>query len=268
MVDGKIFELCQSITENELDTLKNKECLANIKFDGERILAICQSDKVLLMNRRTNEKSSFFQEITDDLEQVDSMTILDGEIISHDDSFKKLSKRAHTKDKLKQAQLKKDIPVKFMVFDILIYKGINLMEKILKERIKYIKKLINEYNFTTIEMAEYKDIQSMLLKAKSENREGIIIKNMNSYYESRRSKDWLKLKFFKEGSIFATKYTDNPAGIRIEDDDGNAIQVSGSQAEEVAQKIDKTKRVEVYVQYLEKTEKGKMRFPSFRGIKT
>jgi hypothetical protein len=52
----------------------------------------------------------------------------------------------------------------------------------------------------------------------------------------------------------------------LEDDKGNAVQCSGGQSVEVKKILDTENKVEIYVQYLEKTKDGRMRMPSFRGL--
>jgi ATP-dependent DNA ligase len=268
MVTKDIFMLCDSTDEESSKVLDPEIWKANLKYDGERILGIKMKDTVLLMNRRGKECSLHFQEVVEELMKLPPFTIVDGEVISYDDDFNKLQRRAHTLDKAKQIILQKEIPVKYYIFDILKLESETLIDKPLTERIARLNKMMAGLNEVTgtLELAEYGEIEDMLRKAKSEDREGIIIKNMDSVYESKRSKNCLKLKFFVEGTIFVTKYTTNNAGIRVEDDLGNCVQCSGKQHEELKQLLDTTKRVEINIQYLEITKDGKFRFPSYRGI--
>jgi hypothetical protein len=97
--------------------------------------------------------------------------------------------------------------------------------------------------------------------------EGIVIKNLDGKYESRRSNFWRKLKLWNETTIILQSYTENPAGIRCETADGIAIQVAGHNQTEVRKAINERGSCEVYIQYLTKTANGKYRFPSYRGVK-
>jgi ATP-dependent DNA ligase len=270
MVTKDIFMLCDSIDEEGSKVLDPEVWKANTKFDGERILGIKMKDTVLLMNRRGKECSLHFQEVVEELMKLPPFTIVDGEVISYDDDFNKLQRRAHTLDKVKQLILQKEIPVKFCIFDLLKIESEVIMDKPLKERIARLHKMMAGLNGVTgtLEIAEYGEIEDMLRKAKSEDREGIIIKNMDSIYESKRSKNCLKLKFWMEDSIIATNYEINPKGITVEDDKGNRCLVSGQQSIKVKELIDINKKVEINIQYLEKTENERFRFISFRGIKT
>ena len=224
-----------------------------------------KSGKVTLVNRRGNNKTDNFPEVVRELEEyarkfcvIDSF-ILDGEVISEDDDFNKLLKRSLTKDKVKRKLLEKEIPVRYMVFDILESDGINLMNKPLKERLLWIPNIKGK--------VEYGDIKEVYEQAIKEDREGVIIKDMKSPYENgKRSFNWLKCKFFKEMVLEVNTYTENNAGIRVEDSEGNVVQVSGTQHKEVKDKIDTNGKLKIEVQYLEKTAKGRLRNPSFRGV--
>ena len=77
----------------------------------------------------------------------------------------------------------------------------------------------------------------------------------------------MKLKTWESVDLKMCKYTINPAGIRLENLDGIAVQCSGIQAEEVKKQIDQNGFAIVEIQYLEKTKDGKLRFPSFKSLK-
>jgi ATP-dependent DNA ligase len=229
------------------------------------------NSQAVLVNRRGHICNFQFEEVVEDLTKMPN-GIYDGEVISEDDVFNKLQKRSGTRDRRKQVELRKEIPVKYMVFDLLNFNKQYITSKPLRERIEILKKVFEEFNkkFTDkkpcIEMAEFKPIKEMLEKAHKEDREGIIIKNLISIYEHKRTKTWLKCKFFEEATIKICRYTENNKGIRAEDDIGNCVQIAGEQSKEVKHLLDTQKEVEIFVQYLEKTVEGKLRFISYRGL--
>jgi len=263
MVTKKDFMLCHSTDEKESSTLDPEVWKANYKWDGERIIAIVDKGSILLLNRRGLFKNAQFREVIEELKTLPDC-ILDGEIISKDNNFNKLQSRAGTQDVNKLALLEKTIPVDYMVFDVLMAEGKLLTQEKLKDRIKHLNLI---QNFEHLKPCVYGNIQIMLESAKQKSMEGIIIKNMNSPYLNKRSWDWLKLKLWKEAEININSYTINNAGIRTEDSLGNAVQISGSQSEGVKKILDTQGYATIYVQYLEKTVNGKMRFPSYRGLK-
>lgn len=264
------FMLCEKIEEKDLDKL-NGDWKANIKYDGERIVAIVKNGEVFLLNRRGKEKNSYYAEIVEALKKYPDC-ILDGEVVSFDEKFETLQRRALTSNKEKQEQLRKEIPVRYMVFDILQFEGNGLTHLPLKERIKYFDKFKQEEYPRKINFVSYSEINHLLELTKRINSvefsiEGLVIKNMDSKYQQRRSNDWLKLKFFKETEMRLTSYTLNNAGIRCEDDLGNAVQVAGKQHKEVKDRIDSVGYCEVFIQYLDITKENRFRFPSYRGLK-
>jgi len=258
--------LCQSIKEDEALTLDDKQFQAQIKFDGERIIAINSGGVYMLVNRRGAICNDKFREVLEDLKANWKFEfIVDGEIIALNDDFNLLQRRALTKNPEKIKLLEKEVPVKYMIFDVLTANGENQLAKKQRERMEKLKTL-DFSKMKHVELAEFGSIKPMLDKAKAENREGLIIKDMEGYYEHRRSNNWKKLKFFEEGQIIAIKYEQNPRGITIEDANGNRVAVGGAQSTAVKKAIDEKQSLAVYVQYLEKTEDGRMRFPSFRGV--
>jgi len=269
MINKKDFMLCGKISQEDYkDTYFNACWKANIKYDGERIIAIKKDGEVFLVNRRGNIKNSNYAEVVESLNAFEEDFIIDGEVITFDDNFNKLQRRALTKNPIKQKQLRNEIPVIYMAFDILNIDDEDLRNKSLSYRSEILKDLIKNKT-ASIGFAEYEDINQCLCYAKNVNHntpnaiEGIIIKNMESKYENKRSNNWLKLKFFKNTDLKLISYTTNPAGIRCEDKIQNAVQISGEQHKEVKNQIDNIGYCDVTIQYLEQGKTGRYRFPSF-----
>lgn len=268
MISKKYFMLCGSIRKEELGTL-NGNYLANIKFDGERIIAIKKGKDVFLVNRRGREKSHIYPEIARELKRSEKDFILDGEIITKNGLFNSLQHRSNLSDIQKIKWAEKDYPINYIVFDVISINKEDLRFKPLKERIERWKDIsFNKPIDFKVIMCDYGKIEDVLEYSERTEQEGIIIKNMDSLYEHKRSNDWLKLKFFKETNLMVIQYVENNKGIRVEDKDGNAVQISGEQHIEVKNKIDTNSFCEITIQYLTQSEETKRyRFPSFREIK-
>jgi len=266
-INGKSFQLCNSISEEEAIGLDSRNYQANIKYDGERIMAVKTKGDVILVNRRGNICNLQFQEVVEELKTLKEDYIIDGEIISLNDDFTALQRRALTKNPSKIIALQTEIPVKYMVFDIVSKDNDTCYYTDLKDRIELLKSLFKDTTFKHIELAEYLPIKAMLKKAREQNREGIIVKNMWASYIASRNDHFQKLKFFEETDIKVTKYTQNPRGIRVEDDQGNACQVAGDKSIDVKREIEDKGYAEITIQFLERTAEGRFRFPSFRELK-
>lgn len=265
-----VFMLCKGMTTQEAEKITPQHSnyskyTANIKFDGERIIAVVLNKDVILMNRNGKICNFNFREVVEDLKELDNC-ILDGEIISREDDFTKLMTRARVSNPTKLAQREKDVPIKYMVFDVIKVGDRDLRNEFLKKRIEEMKTLLADKETDNLELAEYNNIDVMYKKAKLEDREGIVGKDLYGKYESRRSENWLKIKFFKETIFKAISYTPNPKGIRVEDSLGRSCQISGQQHEEVKEILDSVGEVEIHIQYLSQASNGNYRFPSYRGL--
>jgi ATP-dependent DNA ligase len=267
MSKKSIFMLCDKTTQKDLRFLNKDKFKANMKYDGERVMASKKNGEVILFNRNNSIVTHKFKEVAEEFDKIDSDFMIDGEVISVDGNFNKLQKRALTKDMFKIEKLQKEIPIKFMAFDIIMLDNKPLLKETLKKRVKILSELLNSYSFKHIEIVEYGDMNLFLEQAIKEDSEGIVIKDMDSCYQANtRSKSWLKLKLFKETTLIIDSYTENNKGIRVEDKQENSCQIAGSQAEKVKQLIDKNEQVTILVQYLEKTKENRLRFPSYKGV--
>ena len=266
MITKKDLMLCEKMTEEEIPNLVG-EYKANIKYDGERLAIIKHGEDVFLLNRAGREKSFIYPEIYEDFKKVKGDFVLDGEVLTTDELFNTLQHRSNLGKREKIEEAKTKYPIKYVAFDILFFANEDLRNKPLKQRVEYLNGFKNEVKDLRIEIVEYGEIKEMLDRAKANDGEGILVKNMNGFYEGRRSKNWLKLKLFKNTDLRISSYTINNAGIRCEDIYENAVQISGNQHYEVKDIIDKIGYADIVVQYLEKTKNGRLRFISYVGLK-
>ncbi len=178
-----------------------------MKYDGIRCLLYASNDGVKLFNRHEIEITNLYPELQDIKTKKD--VIFDGEIICMDDnlpSFSKLQKRAHLKDLKKINLQKENNPVIFICFDI-IYENKDLTSLPLLKR----KELLSKYADTDffIKTKYIKTDGIKLFKTiKKNNIEGIVAKKIDSkYLINTRSKDWIKIKNFREETFIIGGYT-------------------------------------------------------------
>ena len=270
MIDyKKIFMLANSTNEEVALKFNEDEYVANIKFDGERILAVIIDEDVILLNRRGKICNFHFEEIVEDLKKIKTNCIIDGELISVDDDFTKLQSRAMTKNPSKIKELTKTIPLTYMAFDVVKVEDKELFNMPLKDRIVELDNIMIGIEFEHTKVAKNKPIKEMLEQAKIEKREGIMVKKLSGTYESKRSDNWLKLKFWNEIDIIFDKYTPNPNGIKVTSKDNLIeVQVAGvDNSKEVKDLIDKNGEAELTIQYLTKNPvTQKLRFPSYKKV--
>ena len=198
------FQLCKSAS---IDDVKDKDrYIWELKYDGERVMAIKRGDKIQLWNRnrKTNEyqfeKSYCYPEVVEDLMIQIHDFVIDGEICCADihKGLDKFNQRALQTNKLKIELLRNIIPIKFYVFDILECDGVDVRNQKLIIRKTILNNALEETE--NIEIVPYFfDGKELWKKCLKENWEGIIAKEKNSTYkEGSRSGEWLKIKNVKE----------------------------------------------------------------------
>jgi len=92
-----LFQLCNSINEEEALKLDSKDYQANFKFDGCRIIAVVLDGEPIMFNRNGRICNFNFREVEAELKLLPNC-ILDGEIISIDDNFERLQSRVLTQN--------------------------------------------------------------------------------------------------------------------------------------------------------------------------
>jgi ATP-dependent RNA circularization protein (DNA/RNA ligase family) len=155
-----------------------------------------------------------------------------------------------------------------MIFDVLSYDNKDIRNTPFSNRITFLDKIFQgKQDNEIVKQSMRGNVKEMIERAKREDREGIIVKDLTAYYESGKRRDsWRKCKRWLETTIKVKKFEDNPSGIRVESDEGISCQIAGEQHREVKKQIESIGYAEIYVQYLEKTEDGMLRFPSYRGL--
>lgn len=263
--------LCKSLKENCFKGMDLNGYLGEEKYDGSRLIAIKEGDKVELVNRRGVDKTKIFPEITNDLERLEGTFILDGEIIAENGKFNDLLKRDLLKDLEKVEIRKKEIPVKYVVFDLLKCEGEKLINKPLMSR-KAILEGFREAGLTYVEVIRYVeglDIKKLWKSVQKADKEGLVLKRKDSKYKFKRSDNWLKLKTWKETIEVFDNYQINNAGVKIWNDIVEIqVQDNGTgRVEEVIETIESGGDISCEVSYLSKNKKtNKLRMPTLKRV--
>jgi bifunctional non-homologous end joining protein LigD len=182
-----------------------------LKFDGIRLIALKDRDKVSLLSRNQNDLSARFPEIVGAVKNLEAEEcVLDGEVVALDEegrsSFQLL--QAHEMDGRKS-------PIYFYAFDLLQLDGKKLVSLPLEVR----KTLLETVCADAGDPIRYSgaiggDANHLLKEVQRRGLEGIIGKLHNSAYEAgRRSGAWIKLKCVNEQEFVIGGYTP-PQGAR------------------------------------------------------
>ena len=209
---------CQLAQDSEHHKKKlNGEKIIEVKLDGVRVISILHCDgKVDMFSRNGKELLNFEivkKQLADSIsrQKIATSIVLDGEIVSK--NFQELMKQIYRKDNLQNND------ANLYLFDFLTFdefkKGKSIENQ--KERIKLLKKWFNSrkelldnvklLNSEIIDLSTSegnKRFVSINKSAVIDGFEGIMIKDPNAIYESKRSFHWLKLKPVIEISLKVT----------------------------------------------------------------
>jgi DNA ligase-1 len=212
-----------------------ESALVEDKYDGIRAQAHCSGGEVRIFSRTRDEITESFPELPDALAGLPEDAILDGEIVawSYEESdnvattgralpFSMLQQRLGRKQV--GEKLMSQVPVAYLVFDVLYAGGELLLEHSLVEREKILNALlaaprnpeasprvaggqarfefgdVNESRTRVIRASVFQastpqELDQLFAAAQARGNEGLMIKDPQSpYTPGRRGKAWLKLK--------------------------------------------------------------------------
>lgn len=183
-----------------------------LKFDGIRLIAIKDQQKVSLLSRNQNDLSARFPEIVDGVRNFPAEEcVVDGEVVALDEqgrsSFQLLQAR--------EMEGRKS-PVYFYAFDLLQLDGKGLVSLPLEARKNVLENLCAGADDPRIRYSGAIDgnADQLLKEVQRRGLEGIIGKLRQSLYEAgRRSGAWVKLKCVNEQEFVIGGYTP-PQGAR------------------------------------------------------
>jgi DNA ligase-1 len=213
------------------------------KYDGIRAQAHISKGEVRLFSRTRDEITESFPELAPALATLPEDAILDGEIIAWSCGADPLGRETERSDgdgralpfsvlqqrlgrKKVSSKLMREVPIAYLVFDVLYASGEILLDRPLKERAKILDQLlapdparatslqsvqISSQSFfafaeeacplatilrAPVAIAHTADnLEQLFTAARSRGNEGLMIKNLDSFYTpGRRGKSWLKMK--------------------------------------------------------------------------
>jgi ATP-dependent DNA ligase I len=227
MLLGDIGETLQCAFRNELETVRFRlfhaidfmlatpvETAAEIfekapesmvveeKYDGIRAQAHKSEGRVKIFSRTLDEVVEF-PEMREPLASLPGEFIVDGEILAWHDAhplpFTQLQKRLGRRKP--DPLLMQEIPVKFIMFDLLYHDGELLLDSPLLERRRRLRQLLAPVQSTHFQLAPERmcatreTLEQAFRDALAAGHEGIVAKAPDSLYTpGRRGRFWFKLK--------------------------------------------------------------------------
>jgi bifunctional non-homologous end joining protein LigD len=174
------------------------------KYDGDRVLAYKEGDRVRLLSRNGKERTDRFPRIAAAIRNLKPVTLLlDGEVVVFDG--KKVSR-------FQLLQQGKGEPV-YAVFDCLFRDGKDLRREPLSARRAAMQKSIEAGKLLLPSRKLATNGLKAFRIAQQRGYEGIVAKDESSPYVEARSSNWLKVKVHQEDEFVIAGYT-KPAGSR------------------------------------------------------
>ncbi|SFJ69094.1 ATP-dependent DNA ligase [Thermoflavimicrobium dichotomicum] len=172
--------------------------IAQVKWDGVRVLTYCLDHEVKLFNRKKNERTLQYPELLNISSYCKaSSVILDGEVIALVDgkpSFHEVMKRDALRTASKIEKAKKQIPITYMIFDILYHNGQWVTEWPLMERQALLQEIITPQDYVQT-VPSFSDGKALFEVMKAYDMEGIVYKDRTSTYViGGKDRRWIKKK--------------------------------------------------------------------------
>nr|WP_237391824.1 RNA ligase family protein [Paenibacillus dendrobii] len=208
--------------------------IAQIKWDGVRMLVYFDGADTELINRKGNNRTRQYPELWDTPAYCRANSvILDGEIIALVEgvpSFHQVMKRDSLRQEQQIRARVQQVPIVYMVFDILYCNGEWVTSRPLHER----QALLNQVlvpNPHVQQVPSYPDIPLLYEVSKQHQLEGIVVKDLNSVYAvNGKDKRWQKRKNIQDVNavVGGVTYRDgivNALLLGLYDKDGRLIYI-------------------------------------------
>jgi len=174
------------------------------KFDGIRAQLHRSAQRIEIFSRDLRRITGQFPELADQARHLQEEVIIDGEIIAFEkgrkltffDLQKRLGRKSGGEDLFARAAA--DVPVVFVVFDLLWLNGESLLRTPLRERRRHLNglQLPSQFQIARVIPAySVADIEQTFQQARRRLNEGLMIKDPESFYlPGSRGMFWFKLK--------------------------------------------------------------------------
>jgi bifunctional non-homologous end joining protein LigD len=183
------------------------------KWDGIRTMAYVSSGRMRLVSRNDHDVTVSYPELRHAGEVLGSRdAVLDGEIVAFDlsgrPSFAILQPRMHVADPAKAGRLAEQVPVVYLVFDVVYLDGRSTTALPYRRRRELLDTL--DLGGGNVVIPPWFDGggEDVLSAARHQGLEGVVAKRVDSPYQSgRRSRDWVKVKLVRTQEVVIVGWT-------------------------------------------------------------
>jgi bifunctional non-homologous end joining protein LigD len=190
-----------------------EDWLFEVKWDGVRALCFIDGGQLHTYSRRGNRSDQQYPELAVLPHYVAAkQAVLDGEIavldshgVSH---FELIQPRIANSDPAAVARMAHRTPVTLFLFDIVYLDGYDLRQVGLRDRRRALEAVVSETGVLRLSQTFSGTGDELLAAARENGLEGILAKHANSCYESRRSREWQKIKLVNEQEFVICGFTE------------------------------------------------------------
>jgi bifunctional non-homologous end joining protein LigD len=194
-----------SATLSDEPAFDDPKWLFEIKWDGYRAVAELNGKETRLYSRNGLLYNKAYPKIYNELVKIKVDAVLDGEVVVFRDGMPSFQAIQNYKSSQNR-------PIQFIVFDCLQYNGKDLTKMKLIERKEILKSILPQNDVIKYCDHVQEDGVALFEQATKMKLEGIIAKRIDSkYYPEKRSKEWLKIKNVKVDDFKIVGWTDPKA---------------------------------------------------------
>ncbi|USB34031.1 RNA ligase family protein [Paenibacillus sp. YPG26] len=184
---------------------------AQIKWDGVRMLTYFDGHETQLVNRKLNNRTLQYPELTRIHEYCRAESvILDGEVIAlhgGKPSFHEVMRRDGSRKAENIRRARQEVPVTYMLFDILYHNGSWLTGLPLRERQRILREVIIPTTCVQV-TADFPSPDVLYEVMSKHGMEGVVVKNLDSSYAlDGKDKRWMKKKIIQDLVAVVGGYT-------------------------------------------------------------
>jgi bifunctional non-homologous end joining protein LigD len=195
--------------------VRDEEWAYEVKWDGIRAVAYIDGGRVRALSRTDKDITAKFPELREAGEQLGARpAVLDGELVALGPdgrpSFGQLQQRLHLSGSAEISRKARQVPVSYVVFDVLHLDGQPLLDLSYDERRQRLESLaLSGPSLATGD--SFRDVSGAAVLAAAQERglEGIVAKRRDSPYRpGRRSGEWVKVKNFRTQEVIIGGWTE------------------------------------------------------------
>lgn len=276
-----------------------------LKWDGVRILADRTPDGLRLSARSERDVTDLYPELADICGSCADV-LLDGEVVAFAagrPSFAALAPRMHSRNEAQARRAAATTPVTYLVFDVLRLYGVDLTGRPYGERRRTLERL-NLGDGQWMVPPVFDDGPATVRACRDQALEGVVAKRLTSRYRpGARSTDWVKVRLWRRQEFVVCGYeagtSDRIGSLVLGYYDGSRLRYAGQVGSGLTtaalrelggllkplrqQEFPFTEplatperrgvtwcapQVVVEVEFGEWTPAGRLRFPTYQGIRT